>query len=187
MADFIINVESVTWVDIATLVGVALTFGAIEAGVIVAWVHLGTAAKAQQQQADAVSAQHLLNVVSKWGDKRLEEARKSVNSIGDKDKLCRKLKKLSGRAATEKYYNLLRVSDFFEELGFQVSEFDFITVETANEILGSSVIGYWELYEPFVKWARDHYKEETVYEFFQELTENVIEERKRKADSTTVG
>ena len=143
MASLVIHVDAGTLPQWATL-------GVVALGVLVAWRQLGQAAAAQRDQAVAQQQQAIMGIYAKWGEKRLEVARKLANSYGNSKALCDRLEVLEETAVTDEYYELTRIPDFFEELGLYVVKDEMIDLEIIQETFAYSVKYYWCLYEPFI-------------------------------------
>lgn len=186
------------WIDLAMLVAASVTSLFIGMGVWVVWKQLGLAAAAQerqalaqesqaeaqqkqadaqQQQANAASSQHIKDIFSKWGDERLETARKRVNSYGDSEALCERLKILEKTAETDEYYELTRIPKFFEELGLYALDYETISSEVVRDTFEFAVTYYWSFYEPFIKWIRSEYGTPSLYMWFERLSADMNLER----------
>ena len=163
LASDIIIIDSVSWVDIATLVGAFLTFGAILLGVCVASFQLG-------RQAEIAESEHLMDTLRKWDDARLEESRLAVHQL-EPGRLATALMELGPRDAD--YYTLMRVFGFFEDLGVLVCKLGVIKPESIAASLGSPIRYYWKMFRPFVCKARIEEEHPTMYEWFKELKNQV--------------
>ncbi|MCH8994411.1 MAG: hypothetical protein IH959_05505 [Chloroflexi bacterium] len=150
---------------IATLAGSV----AIGVGVVVGLIEFGFAARAQRDQAKAAESQHLMGVLSKWEDRPLEEARRMLRRYGDGHELKNALEKLE-EAASDDYFTLGRVPDFFEDLGVLVFDLKVVKAKSVRNSLGSSIRHYWRYFEPYVETARVGQKQSTMYEWFEKLS-----------------
>ena len=159
----IIIIDSVTGVDIATLVGAILTFGAILLGVCVAWFQLG-------RQAEIAESEHLMDTLRKWDDARLEESRLAVHQF-ETGGLTKVLLELEPR--NKDYYTLMRVFGFFEDLRVLVCKLGVIKPDSVKASLRRPIKYYWNMFQPFVCKARIKDKHPTMYEWFEELKNQV--------------
>lgn len=167
------NAETNDWIAveaIATLVGVV----PIVLGVPFAVYQLSQAAGAQKRQSEVVSAQHIIALTAKWGDDQLQEARQEVNSFESASKLTDRLTKLEEKGNKEEYYKLARIPDFFEELGLLVYVLKVIQLDPIEESLGTSIMFYWDWYEPSIRAIRNTQNHPTLYKWFEKLRNELV-------------
>ena len=169
LAHVVVNVESVTWVDIGTLIGVALTFGAIEAGVVVAYVQLGRQAKISESE-------HLIGMLGRWSEVLLQDARYLVDSFKDGDEVLRAMG-LYEDSHDQREFVLRRIPGFFEDLGILTGDIKVIEVRSVRNSMATSIRLYWEKFKPFIDKERKRQKadgkEPTAYEWFEKLKKDV--------------
>lgn len=73
---------------------------------------------------------------------------------------------------------LIRLCDFYESLGWSVS-CGIINFDTIRLIYGSSLLHFWDTFGYIIKHLRKRFKDEQIYEHFEEFAE-----RYRKSMST---
>ncbi len=145
-------------------------------GSIAVFATLVFAARQLSRTAKTAESEHLADVLRKWDDERLEEARHAVNQYDGRDQLLQAL--VDGDAqSTKDYFVLLRVPNFFEDVGNLVFDQKVVRIESVRHGLRGSVRYYWQLFEPFAQRLQEEQRkrgeEATVFEAFRKLAEQV--------------
>lgn len=161
------NVETDDWTAVAAIGTLVGGMGVI-LGVPFAAYGIYLVSKAQGQRAKAAESQHLMDVLRKWDEETLEKARRKVREYQSGEDLLRILSELAEQGYPEDYFTLLRVANFFEDLGVLVFDMGVIRLDSIRNSLGSSIADYWGLYEPHTLSLRNA-GHTTVYQWFEKL------------------
>jgi hypothetical protein len=119
-----------TWERIGNLAS------AIEAAVVVVGVFIGVrqltiTARAERQEAHTVESQHMLEVMRKWDEPAMLEARAQFRSLtGEADALSR-----LQIAGDKEFYSVIGIAGFFEDLGFLALQHESISVASVEALL----------------------------------------------------
>ena len=133
---------------------------------------LGFAGWQLSRTARIAESEHLADVLKKWDEARIEEARLAANQYANKTLLLQALIDAEEHS-TEEYFVLLRLPNFLEDVGNLVFDQRIVKVESVRHSLGSSIKYYWGLYEPFAQHLQEQQRERgddaTTFEAFKKL------------------
>lgn len=123
-------------------------------------------------------AQILLALSAQWNSDTMQKARKaSVKKFQEAQKLefeCPEAKlaemmKESMEKEPEVVIEVMKVADFFEDLGLLVNKKMLHPPELALEVFAGSIIIYWERYEKYIDAMRQIHQRPDIYEWFEYL------------------
>ncbi|MCH8198646.1 MAG: hypothetical protein IIA54_01065 [Chloroflexi bacterium] len=153
---------------IATAVGSI----AIIVGLGIAAAQLVRSANAARATARAAELAHVRALLRTWDGEPLEEARQAVSRHETGTQLLEAVNEYDATGDAQ-YFVLLRVPDFFEDLGSLVFNSEFVTSETVRHSLRPAIAYYWELFEPL---TTEHRRAQvrrgeppTIFEWFERL------------------
>jgi len=153
---------AITWTDVVIAVAAALTFVVLLAAAICAWFEL------RHRERDR-EAQLLADLSRRWDEESLTEPRQLVEEYKERNKLKQAMVNFRDKNDKEAYV-LLRLPDFFEELGLLVRN-KCLSLQLAKDMFGTAIKYHYNRYEPIIKLLRKKYKDETIYEFFEGLAQ----------------
>ncbi len=83
------------------------------------------------------------------------------------------------KANAEEYFIMIRIANFFENLGFLVCK-DYLNYNDALELFGSSVHRYWKLFSEFTRYRRDSttLKQPEAWKHFESLSVRIPKENR---------
>ena len=151
----------VIWPDIVTAVAAALSFFILLAAAIIAKREINCMDRTRE-------AELLEDLSRRWDEELLRESRQAAEKYENGTKLKEAVKELSEKN-DKQYYVLLRLPDFFEELGLLVN-YQCLFPQLAKDMFGTAIKYHYARYEPTVKLLRETYKDQTIYKFFEDLT-----------------
>jgi len=154
------QIEAVTWTDIVTAIAAAFTFGVLLFAAFYARHQLHSMERTRE-------AQLLEDLSRRWDEELLRESRQAVEEYKDGTKLKQALKELKDNN-DKQYYVLLRLPDFFEELGLLVN-YECLSPQLTKDMFGTAIEYHYTRYKPTIKFLRGKYKDETIYKFFEDL------------------
>ena len=154
------QMEAVTWTDIVIAIAAAFTFGVL--------LFAAFYARHQLQSMERTRETQLLEDLSRrWDEELLRESRQVAEKYEDGTKLKEAVKELSEKN-DKQYYVLLRLPDFFEELGLLVN-YECLSPQLAKDMFGTAIQYHYTRYKPTIEFLREKYKDETIYKFFKDL------------------
>lgn len=150
------------WTDYASVAAAIFT-------ALIAWFAFVLSRSLQK----ARQAESLLNFLERWENDSLVKARQMVSSL-TMETLAIAVEE-ADRASSESYFTLIRVADFFEDMGYACKSAYVRTKDVLDE-MGAPVAFYYELYQRVIENLRGRepakrYKK--AYENFQWLKENL--------------
>lgn len=125
-----------------------------------------------QAMRNARIAQVVISLMSVWDSPEMAESRRKVNESGDN--LKRDYESADKANQIEAYSSLIRVANFFDELGVLVAE-GFLQTCVAYGVFGKAEKTYYRLYEPMI--TTKQY--EGYVQYFVKLHELFIKEEAR--------
>lgn len=150
----------ILWPDIVTAIAAVLTIGVLLAAAVCAWLELHHIERARE-------AHILADLSRRWDEELLREPRQAVEKYKDGTKLEQAVKEFKENN-DEQFYMLLRLPDFFEELGLLV-EYDCLNLQLAKDMFGTAIKYHYTGYKPTIEFLRSEYKDKTIYKFFEDL------------------
>lgn len=155
---------TIAWTDIVIAVAAGLTAVILLAAALYARNEIKCIERARE-------AQLLTDLSRRWSEELLRESREAAEKYKNGSQLRQALRNLKKNNDKE-YYILLRLPDFFEDLGLLVSS-ECFSRKLANELFGTAIKYHYNRYELAIKYLRKKYKDKTIYEFFEDLATNV--------------
>jgi len=158
------QIEGVTWTDIVTAIAAVLAFGVLIFAALYARHQLHSMEKTRE-------AQLLADLSRRWDEELLTESRQAVGKYKNGSELSQSLEELRNRS-DEQYYVILRLPDFFEDLGLLVNK-KCLSLQLAKDMFGTAVKYHYNLYKDTIENMRKIYKDQTIYKFFEDLAEEI--------------
>jgi hypothetical protein len=144
----------------------------LAAGVVLAVVAAWLSRRAIREAVNSRHAQIALDVTNRWNDDTMREVKRSLIGISKEDLLGRIAKGQVDNS--DDFYELERFANYFENLG-TLFKLGALEIEWIEEMLGSSVINYWDLWEPSV--LRDRPVWPKLYENWQAMANELRRRR----------
>lgn len=153
----------------------------LSAGILTALVLLGALGFAYKQLKNMAKDRHaqiLLALSGQWHSDTMQRARKALAKklqearqakTKDAEAKLAEMMKESMEKEPEAVIELIKVADFFEDLGLLVNKKMLHPPELALEVFAGSIILYWGRYEKFINTLRGIYKRSDIYEWFEFL------------------
>jgi len=150
----------------------------LSAGILTSLVLLAALIFAYKQMRDMAKDRHaqiLLALSGQWSSDTMQRARKALakkfQEAKELEPECPEAKlaemmKESMEKEPEAVIELMKVADFFEDLGLLVNKKMLQPPELALEVFAGSIMLYWERYEKYVDIMRQVYHRLDVYEWF---------------------
>jgi len=110
-----------------------------------------------------------MDLYKTWEGGPLFESRKLLKPIKTSQELKEKLEGYD-ETGTEQYFIAIRICNYFVHIGHLVIN-NYIKVKDIEDILGGSIIRYYELFDDYIKEERK--KDPRVFENFQKLRERI--------------
>ena len=158
------QVGVIAWTDIAIAAAATFTAGILLVAVVFAWREVHCIERARE-------AQLLADVSRRWDEELLRESRQAVEEYEDGTKLRQALEDLK-KKNDKQYYVLLRLPDFFEELGLLVNK-KCLHPQLAKDMFGTAIKYYYDRYKLTIKYLQEKYQDQTIYKFFSDLVTQV--------------
>lgn len=156
--------DGVQWTDIATAVASICTLLVVLAALLLGWCQLSSMETARK-------AQLLTDLSRRWDEELLVESRQAANRYAGGEELASALER-HDQQNTKDYYVLVRLPNFFEDLGILVSE-GAISPKLVAKSLRSPAKGYWALYQPYISAVRRRRQTKCTYQWFEKLVEKI--------------
>jgi hypothetical protein len=150
----------IPWTDVVTAIAAICSVGILLFAVGLAWREVRCMDRTRE-------AQLFAELSRRWDEELLIGSRQAVEEYKDGTKLKQALKKL-GENKNKKYYVLLSLPDFFEELGLLVN-YKCLNPRLAKDMFGTAIQYHYTLYKPTIEFLREKYKDKTIYKFFEDL------------------
>ena len=154
----------IPWTDIASAAAAIFTALILVVAAICAGLEVRHIKSARE-------AQLLSDLSRRWSEELLQESREAAEKYKDGNQLRQAVENLKEKADKESYI-LLRLPDFFEDLGLLVSRGCFST-KVAHDLFGTAIKYHYNRYEPVIRYLREKHKDKTIYQFFADLATNV--------------
>ncbi|SUA03096.1 Uncharacterised protein [Mycolicibacterium fortuitum] len=155
---------------IATVV-MAVATVALAIGALLALLAIGEARRARHAEA-------MTEAGRRWNEPAFRTQRAKVKARIDKvgaeafkDEMM-KLRDSEDEEHAEKYYGLLAIPDYFEDLAILV-KYHAITFRIVDDSLGTTVVRHWGNWWPFIRELRVVLGDPKTYEHFQRLAEDI--------------
>ena len=141
-------------------VAAVLTFFVVAGAVVVAWIQLN-------QAKSNTKALLMADLARRWDEELLLDSRFRAAGMSPDDLL----NAIEGHynAADRAYYELIRVPNFFEDLGLMARE-GTISEGVVRKLFAGPVLGKWELWKPTIDYLREVSGRRLMYEHFQWLS-----------------
>ncbi len=154
------QIDAVTWTDIVTAIAALFTFGVLTFAAFYARHQLHSLERTRE-------AQLLSDLSRRWDEELLGESRQAVEKYKDGTKLKQALKELKENN-NKQYYVLLRLPDFYEDLGLLVTN-KCLSPQLAKDMFGTVIKYHYARYKSTIQFMRGKYKDKTIYKFFEDL------------------
>jgi hypothetical protein len=142
----------------------AIGAGATGVGVVLVFIQIGVARRAQNAQATT-------DLSRSWDDVALRAIRQEIRRLGTPDVVAAHIRRLRD-LNDPRYYQLLREPDFYEDTAVQVRRKS-LSKRTVRELLGLTLPYEWDLWKLAVEYLREEFSEGGVYKYFEELAEEM--------------
>lgn len=168
-------------VDDASIVYYVLTISLSVSILFIAYIKASQAIKNSRTS-------YLLRIDERWSSKEIIEAREVIHEIylkvkqNNPENTCEKhIKECIGESiyAISKYQSriscfirLLNFLDFLETIGY-LYYIKAVSIKEINELLGNSVIYFFEIYMKYIKCRRDKCDDDKFYEHFEFLYNDI--------------
>jgi hypothetical protein len=158
------QVDLIPWTDEATAIAAICTAIILFLALGFAWHEVRCIEKARKAQ--------LLTGLSKWwNEELLRESRQAAEKYKNGIQLQKALENFK-KTNDKEYYVLLRLPDFFEDLGLLVNS-ECFSKQLATDLFGTAMKYHYERYKPAIEYLRTEFNDKTIYKFFEDLATNV--------------
>jgi len=148
----------------------------ISAGVIIAWWELRHYKRSRQQE-------FILNMSCMWDSEPFVESKRLIREIASSNKDLREALLGYRKNSKIEYYVLMRVPNYFEDLGFLVKE-GYLDAHVADSLFGRAIIMHYRYFRNHIQSERDPTNPESCEYFknFEELYKiiNKIRQKPKK-------
>lgn len=145
----------------------------LSAGVILAWWELRHFKKSRQQE-------FILNMSCMWDSEPFVESKRLIREIASSNKDLREALLGYRKNSKIEYYVLMRVPNYFEDLGFLVKE-GYLDVRVADSLFGRAIIMHYRYFRNYIQSERDPTNPESCEYFknFEELYKIIVKIRQK--------